>query len=98
MVSTGSIIQGRWIGPAEMEFIRGLLAENPGWNRTRLSRELCVSWGWRNERGQVKDMAARTMLLYFVKRFSPKKSYKNTHQAVGTFTWPLCFMSAFFIL
>lgn len=63
MVSTGSIVQGRWIGPAEVELIRGLLAENPGWNRTRLSRELCASWDWRNERGDVKDMAARTLLL-----------------------------------
>jgi len=63
MVSIGSLIQGRWIGRAETELIRGLLAENPGWNRTRLSRELCASWDWRNERGQVKDMAARTLLL-----------------------------------
>ena len=42
--------------------------------------------------------AEANAIVYFVKRFSPKKSYKNTHQAVGTFTWPLCFMSAFFIL
>jgi len=63
MMGTGSIIQGRWIGKAEMELICGLLAENPGWNRTKLSRELCESWDWRNERGQIKDMAARTLLL-----------------------------------
>lgn len=63
MMDTGSIIQGRWIGPAEINYIRGLLARNPEWNRTRVSRELCASWDWRNERGQVKDMAARTLLL-----------------------------------
>ena len=63
MVSSGSIIQGRWIGPTEMTYIHGLLAKNPGWNRTRLSRELCSALDWRNERGQVKDMAARTLLL-----------------------------------
>ncbi|NCC49972.1 MAG: hypothetical protein EOM20_02025 [Spartobacteria bacterium] len=25
--------------------------------------ELCERWGWRNEKGRVKDMAARAMLL-----------------------------------
>jgi hypothetical protein len=63
MMSMESIVQGRWIGPEEVELIRGFLAENPGWNRTRLSRELCTIWDWRNERGNVKDMAARTLLL-----------------------------------
>ncbi|MBM4085673.1 MAG: DUF4338 domain-containing protein [Planctomycetes bacterium] len=28
-----------------------------------MSRELCARWHWRNAQGQVKDMAARTLLL-----------------------------------
>ncbi|NQT92749.1 MAG: DUF4338 domain-containing protein, partial [Lentisphaerae bacterium] len=43
--------------------IRGLLAEHPSWNRSRLSRELCERWGWHNDKGRLKDMACRTLLL-----------------------------------
>jgi hypothetical protein len=57
------IIQGRRIGPGEVEQVRQLLAEHPDWSRWRLSRELAASWNWRNGAGQLKDMAARTLLL-----------------------------------
>lgn len=57
------IIQGRQITEGELNLIRGLLASNPDWNRTRLSRELCARWDWRNAQGRPKDMAARTLLL-----------------------------------
>jgi hypothetical protein len=57
------ILQGREIGEPEIDLIAGLLAANPGWNRTRLSRELCARWDWRNALGRPKDMAARTLLL-----------------------------------
>ena len=57
------VIQGRSITSADIGLIRGLLEENPGWNRSRLSRELCERWDWRNGKGRLKDMAARTLLL-----------------------------------
>ena len=57
------IIQGRQIGEGEIELIRDLMAAHPEWNRTRLSRELCARWEWRNALGHPKDMAARTLLL-----------------------------------
>ena len=57
------IIQGRRLGPADMALIRHWLTTEPEWNRTRLSRELCRHWNWRNEVGQLKDMACRTLLL-----------------------------------
>ena len=56
------IIQGRQIGPAELERVRGLLAAHPEGSRYRLSRELCRVWNWRNPNGQIKDMAARALL------------------------------------
>ena len=62
-METERIIQGRCISPTAVAQIRGLLAENPSWNRTRLSRELCERWDWRNEKGRQKDMACRTLLL-----------------------------------
>jgi len=57
------VIQGRCITPGEVAIIRGLLAQNPSWNRSGLSRDLCERWDWRNEKGRLKDMACRTLLL-----------------------------------
>ena len=57
------VIQGRSIGPDELEQVRGLLATHPDWSRYRLSRELCQVWDWRSLTGQIKDMAARSLLL-----------------------------------
>ena len=56
-------MQGRQVGESELDLIRGLLAAHSDWNRTRLSRELCARWAWRNAQGQPKDMAARSLLL-----------------------------------
>lgn len=57
------VIQGREIGQAEIDLIRGLQIEHSDWHRTRLSRELCQRWSWRNMAGQSKDMACRSLLL-----------------------------------
>jgi hypothetical protein len=57
------LVQGRWIGPEDLAQIRSLLHENPRWSRWRLSRHLAEQWQWRSTSGQLKDMAARTLLL-----------------------------------
>lgn len=57
------VIQGRQIGQAEIDLIHGLLAGHGEWHRTRLSRELCRRWEWRNAAGHPKDMACRSLLL-----------------------------------
>ena len=62
------VMQGRSIGPAELEQVRGLLAARPDWSRYRLSCELCQVWNWRNQVGQIKDMAARSLLLKLEER------------------------------
>ena len=62
------LLQGRHIGAAELEQIRQFLAEHPHWSRWRLSRELATLWDWRNGAGQLKDMAARTLLLKLEQR------------------------------
>ena len=62
------LLQGRQIGAAELEQIRQFLAEHPHWSRWRLSRELATLWDWRNGVGQLKDMAARTLLLKLEQR------------------------------
>jgi hypothetical protein len=67
-VKEEQVIQGRRVGPEEIGLVRHWLATEPGWNRTRLSRELCRRWEWRNEAGRFKDMACRTLLLKLERR------------------------------
>src|SRR5208337_1004833 len=62
------VMQGRQIGPAELEHVRGLLSAHPDWSRYRLSCELCQVWNWRSLTGQIKDMAARSLLLKLEER------------------------------
>jgi hypothetical protein len=57
------VIQGRTVRPEDIALIRDWLQAHPNSNRTRLSRELCVAWNWRNGTGRLKDMAARSLLL-----------------------------------
>ena len=59
----GIVVQGRELSAGDIGQIQGFLAEHPDWGRTRLSEELCRRWDWRNARGRIKDMAARTLLL-----------------------------------
>jgi len=62
-VDRPQVIQGRAIRPEDVALIRAWLHAHPDSNRTRLSRELCAAWGWRNHAGKLKDMAARSLLL-----------------------------------
>ena len=55
-------IQGRRFSP-DVGLIKQLLANNPGWGRSRLSVKLCELWDWRTPNGQLKDMACRRLLL-----------------------------------
>ena len=57
------MVQGRPLGEADLELLRQWMGQNPGWSRRRLSQELAAHWDWRNGAGQLKDMAARTLLL-----------------------------------
>jgi hypothetical protein len=67
-VDSQCIIQGRVVGPADVEFVRRLLAENRGASRYKLSQLLCRGWDWRDPKGQCKDMAARSLLLKLEER------------------------------
>ena len=62
------IIQGRNITRSDIALIKRLLIDNSGWGRKRLSIELCSIWNWHNGKGQVKDMACRSMLLKLERR------------------------------
>jgi len=62
-VPSSLIVQGRGLGEPDLQQIRQWLGEHPDWSRWRLSRELATHWHWRNGAGQLKDMAARTLLV-----------------------------------
>src|ERR1035438_10231177 len=55
--------QGRAVDALQIQWLQGWIGEHAEWSRKRLARELCLRWGWRNERGQLKDFAARSFLL-----------------------------------
>ncbi len=56
-------LQGRTLTPDDIDYIRQLIANNPSWHRRKLSIELAKDWDWRNAKGELKDMASRTMML-----------------------------------
>jgi len=58
-----SMLQGRPFGELPLAQITSLLREYPAASRYALSRRLAQLWDWRTASGQLKDMAARTLLL-----------------------------------
>lgn len=57
------ILHGRTITAEDVAAIHELVQNHPDWSRRRLSRELCVNWDWRNAKGELRDIACRTVLL-----------------------------------
>jgi hypothetical protein len=56
-------VQGRLLNQADLDRIRQLRQAHPQWSRQQLSVHLAQQWQWRNQAGQLKDMAARALLL-----------------------------------
>jgi hypothetical protein len=67
-VTESLTIQGRQLTPADLQGLHQWVGANPQWSRWRLSRELAARWDWRNGAGQLKDMAARTLLVKLEQR------------------------------
>ena len=55
--------RGRTITAEDLEFIRRLIADNPGLSRRALSSKLCEAWDWRQPNGGLCDMVCRGMML-----------------------------------
>lgn len=62
------MVQGRSLSAADLDWVRSLIGGHPAWSRWRISRVLCAEWDWRNGAGELKDMAARSLLLKLQKR------------------------------
>jgi Domain of unknown function (DUF4338) len=67
-VTEPMFIQGRAVSHEQLSQIRQLLSDHPDWSRYRLSRQLATLWEWRTPIGQLKDMAARSLLLKLQQR------------------------------
>jgi len=61
-------VQGRVLRPEHLAQVRTLIAAHPQASRRQLSQLLCRQWGWKNDAGQFKDMAARTLMLKLQQR------------------------------
>ena len=55
--------RGRIITNTDLEFIRELIAKNPGLSRRKLSEKLCEAWDWRQANGGLRDMVCRGLML-----------------------------------
>ena len=55
--------RGRPIGPADVAFLRELIAQHPDLSRRRLSVKVCEAWQWVQPNGQPRDMVCRSLLL-----------------------------------
>jgi len=81
------MVQGRQLANSDIVRIRQLIAENPTWSRRRLSETLAEEWGWRNATGQLKDMAARALLLKLDARgliqLPPRRRLPSNRMAEG---------------
>lgn len=62
------VLQGRLLHDDDLAQLCGLIAAHPAWSRRRLSVALAQAWHWRTPTGQLKDMAARTLLLKLEQR------------------------------
>ena len=62
-METDLVVQGRRLGREEIRWLADWIEEHPQWSRKRLARELCERWGWRDQRGRIKDFAARSFFL-----------------------------------
>jgi hypothetical protein len=60
--------RSRCIGPADLAFIRAILAAHAAEGRTRISQRLCAAWDWRQPNGHLKECACRDLLLRLEER------------------------------
>ena len=83
------IVQGRTLTSEHVAQLRTLIAAHPQASRRQLSQILCQQWDWRNDAGQFKDMAARTLMLKLEQRgliaLPPRRQSPTTHRRGQTF-------------
>jgi len=56
-------LEGRIVGPEDLEFLRSFIAANPYATRTQLADDLCRLWSWNKPNGTPRTASARVLLL-----------------------------------
>jgi len=78
--------RGRQIRPADVIFLRELIAHNPGLSRRRLSVKVCEAWQWVQPNGQPRDMVCRGLMLALHRAGHielPPKRWSPTNNAIA---------------
>jgi len=57
------LLQGRELSTYHLKQVSDLLRQHPDWSRRQISIALCHLWDWRNAKGDIKDMASRSLLV-----------------------------------
>ena len=78
-------IQSREITSSTIVWIQELISKNLSWSRYKLSREICRHWHWQNGKGQIKDIACRSLLrkldeLGYISLPAPKMVSPNRYR------------------
>ncbi len=85
------VVQGRSLSLQDIDFLSHLIKENPSWSRRQLSIKLCHLWNWRNANGQIKDMAARAMMLKLDKlghiKLPPRRQHPSNRMRANRTDW-----------
>jgi hypothetical protein len=85
------VVQGRSLSPEDIDFLSRPIKQNPSWSRRRLSIELSRLWNWRNAKGQIKDMAARAMMLKLDKlgyiQLPPRRQIPSNRMLEKSIAW-----------
>ena len=61
-------VRRREITKGDIELVGRLIEANLSWNRTMLSKNLCLLWEWRASNGLIKDMVCHTLLVKLEQR------------------------------
>lgn len=78
--------RSRGVTVEEVEFIKKLIADNPGTSRRALSVKLCEAWNWTQPNGALRDMVCRGFMLELhragyirlpEKKFTPNNPFVN---------------------
>jgi len=62
-MSVAFTYRGKTVDGAGIDFIKQLIAQNPGLSRRRLSTKLCQAWNWVQANGHPRDMVCRGLML-----------------------------------
>ncbi len=81
------ICQGRKISHDDLNWINQIIKNNSEWSRHKIATEICTQWNWYTSNGQLKDFAARSLLLKLqqkelVKLPALRKSMKRPRQKI----------------